>query len=73
MPTTDSERPAADRAAGVPSPCISVCQMNPDTGLCEGCLRTMDEIARWGSLDDAGKRAIWAELKARRAARRGGR
>ena len=31
----------------VPSPCISVCRMDAASGLCEGCLRTLDEIAAW--------------------------
>lgn len=42
--------------------------MDPATGWCVGCRRTIDEIAAWGSLDDAGKRAVWAELRRRRAA-----
>ena len=50
----------------VPSPCISVCRVDAGTGLCEGCFRTLDEIAAWGSMDDAGKRAVWDRL-ARRA------
>jgi predicted Fe-S protein YdhL (DUF1289 family) len=50
----------------VPSPCISVCRMDPRTGWCEGCSRTIDEIAAWSRLDDAGKRAILARLDARR-------
>ncbi len=50
----------------VPSPCIDVCRMDPATGLCEGCLRTIDEIAAWGSLDDAAKRAVWQALDRRR-------
>ncbi|MBS0215249.1 MAG: DUF1289 domain-containing protein [Proteobacteria bacterium] len=29
------------------SPCVNVCEMGDD-GLCEGCLRTLDEIAAWG-------------------------
>lgn len=49
----------------VPSPCISLCKMSPDTGLCEGCLRTIDEICAWGTADDATKRAIWAEIRRR--------
>ncbi|MFO1218101.1 MAG: DUF1289 domain-containing protein [Burkholderiaceae bacterium] len=58
-------------SAAVPSPCVDVCRMNPATGLCEGCLRTIDEIAAWGSLDDAAKRAVWARLHARRVAQPG--
>jgi predicted Fe-S protein YdhL (DUF1289 family) len=55
-------------AAGVASPCVSVCRMNEQTGLCEGCLRTIDEIAHWGLFDDDEKRAVLAQLAARRAA-----
>lgn len=47
------------------SPCISVCKMNEDRSLCTGCLRTLDEIAAWSRLDDAGKRAIWRLLPGR--------
>jgi len=46
----------------VPSPCISVCRMNAATGLCAGCYRTLDEIARWRSMDEAARRALWREL-----------
>ena len=53
---------------GVASPCISVCAMDPASGLCRGCLRTLDEIASWISLDDDARRAIVASLPARRAA-----
>ncbi len=53
----------------VPSPCVNVCRMDEATGLCEGCLRTIDEIACWSLLDDAEKRSVWQELDARRAAR----
>jgi hypothetical protein len=49
-------------ATEVPSPCISVCRIDPRSGWCEGCRRTIDEIAHWGLLDDDEKRAIWAEL-----------
>lgn len=51
----------------VPSPCVSVCQMNPRTGWCEGCFRTIDEIASWSALDEADKRRVWAQLTQRQA------
>jgi predicted Fe-S protein YdhL (DUF1289 family) len=51
----------------VPSPCISVCEIIPGTGLCAGCFRTLDEIAAWSVLDAADKRAVLAALPARRA------
>lgn len=34
------------------TPCIGVCTMNP-RGLCDGCLRTLDEIAGWSQMDEA--------------------
>jgi hypothetical protein len=50
----------------VASPCINVCRMNPATGYCEGCWRTIDEIAAWSKLDDQAKRAVWEALAQRR-------
>lgn len=39
--------------------------MDAASGLCTGCGRTLDEIARWGAMSDAGRRAIMAELPQR--------
>ena len=64
------ERPSGSGTATVPSPCISVCRIDPATGWCEGCYRTIDEIARWGLLGDEAKSAVWAELARRRSAQR---
>jgi len=33
--------------AVVPSPCRQVCQKDPESGLCRGCGRTLQEIAEW--------------------------
>jgi len=33
------------------SPCVGVCSLGDD-GLCQGCLRTVAEIARWSQMDD---------------------
>lgn len=49
----------------VPSPCMSVCQMDDATALCKGCLRTLDEIGRWGNADDTARRLIWQAIEAR--------
>lgn len=51
----------------VPSPCIGVCRMNVRSGLCEGCQRSIDEIARWSTADNEYKRAVWTEIERRRA------
>lgn len=49
----------------MPSPCISICRMNPRTGFCEGCLRTIDEIVHWSTASEETKRGIWIEIKRR--------
>ena len=58
-------RAAIATAENLPSPCVSVCQMNALDGMCGGCRRTLAEIAGWGGMDDAQKRAVWAKLPLR--------
>ena len=48
------------------TPCIKVCQMDPTKGVCIGCCRTLDEIARWGGLTDPERERIMARLGERR-------
>jgi len=50
---------------GIASPCINVCRMDPRTGWCEGCRRTIEEIAHWSGMDAAARRAVWAALATR--------
>jgi len=60
----------------IESPCIKVCVIDPVTGLCLGCFRTIDEIAAWSAMTADARRAVIADLPARGAAkrpRRGGR
>ena len=59
---------SATTPSPVPSPCISVCRMDPRSGLCEGCQRTLDEIAAWSVMDAAAKQAVWDALPQRREA-----
>jgi len=54
--------------SGVASPCIDVCRMDAASGLCEGCQRTIDEIAGWSRMDDAARRQVWTLIEARRLA-----
>ena len=58
-------RAGREPADDVPSPCISVCAMDPARGFCIGCFRTLDEIAAWSVLDADAKRAVLAALPAR--------
>jgi predicted Fe-S protein YdhL (DUF1289 family) len=70
MKGNEQARVGDSRSQGgdVASPCIDVCRMDRRTGLCEGCLRTIDEIAAWGALTESMKREVLANIAARRAA-----
>jgi uncharacterized protein len=49
----------------VKTPCIKVCQMEPRLGLCLGCKRTLDEIARWGGMSEQERERVLGELPRR--------
>jgi predicted Fe-S protein YdhL (DUF1289 family) len=51
-----------------PSPCISICRMSDHTSYCEGCWRSLDEIAGWAQRSAEGKRAVWQLIGERLAA-----
>jgi uncharacterized protein len=53
----------------IPSPCIDVCRMEERSGWCEGCLRTIDEIAAWSTMSEGAKRSVWKLLGPRRKQR----
>ena len=61
-----SERMTDLQALQAPaSPCINICRMDEGTGWCEGCLRTLDEIAAWGGQCDDERRSLLLRLPAR--------
>nr|WP_290694460.1 DUF1289 domain-containing protein [Halomonas sp. UBA3074] len=45
------------------SPCVQICQIEPTTSVCQGCGRTLDEIAGWGSMTEAEKAPVWERLE----------
>lgn len=49
-------------AATVPSPCISVCQLDPESRRCLGCSRSIEQIEAWIMLDDRERMAVWVQL-----------
>jgi predicted Fe-S protein YdhL (DUF1289 family) len=53
---------ASEDAAMIETPCIKICSIDPETGLCSGCARTRGEIASWSSLSNEERRAIMALL-----------
>lgn len=60
----------------IESPCVKICVVHPEARLCVGCLRSIDEIARWSRMTPEARRAVMAELPGRAPQlqrRRGGR
>jgi predicted Fe-S protein YdhL (DUF1289 family) len=49
----------------ISSPCIKVCVIDPASGFCSGCGRTLHEIARWGGMSEAQRLEIMRGLPAR--------
>ena len=49
------------------TPCIGICSLDAATGVCEGCLRNLGEIARWSSMQEPERQAVMAGLAPRRA------
>ncbi|RKP48129.1 DUF1289 domain-containing protein [Trinickia fusca] len=47
------------------SPCCGVCRLDRETGYCEGCLRTRDEIKAWKTMTDDDKLRVLSVLSAR--------
>ncbi|HWM30833.1 MAG TPA: DUF1289 domain-containing protein [Methyloceanibacter sp.] len=47
------------------TPCVNICLLDADLGLCVGCGRTIEEISRWATMSDRERRAIIGELPAR--------
>jgi hypothetical protein len=61
-------RPGDQRPEGhaMKSPCVDVCIMDADSGLCQGCLRTLDEIARWSQMSEIEREQVVAALPRRK-------
>ncbi len=52
------------------TPCVKICVVDPLSGLCIGCGRTVAEISLWPEMGDAQKRGVMRELPARMEAAR---
>ncbi|MCV6598554.1 MAG: DUF1289 domain-containing protein [Mangrovicoccus sp.] len=60
----------------IASPCTKICVIHPETKLCTGCARSLDEIAGWGRMSQEDRARIIEELPGREpgpVTRRGGR
>ena len=61
--TDQPDRPPAP----IKTPCVKVCVVDGESGLCMGCYRRLNEVAGWARLSDAEREAIMGELKGRRS------
>ncbi|WP_438997406.1 DUF1289 domain-containing protein [Candidatus Puniceispirillum sp.] len=61
----------SNAAVAMPSPCISICQMDPQADICLGCYRTRQEIASWSRMDAEAQRDLLDTLNERRAEKTG--
>ena len=52
--------------APIKTPCVQVCVVDGESGLCLGCFRDLSEVAGWSRLSDAERARIMAELPTRR-------
>ena len=53
--------------APIATPCVKVCIVDGESGLCLGCYRTLQEVAAWTRLTDAERAAIMIAAPERRA------
>lgn len=53
--------------APIKTPCVKVCVVDGESGLCMGCYRQLNEVAQWARLTDAEREAILAELPGRKS------
>jgi predicted Fe-S protein YdhL (DUF1289 family) len=51
----------------IKTPCVKVCVIDGESGLCMGCYRRLNEVAGWAKLSDAERETIMGELKSRRS------
>jgi hypothetical protein len=51
----------------IKTPCIKVCAIDGESGLCLGCFRTLPEVAGWSRFSDAERDLVMAELPSRRS------
>lgn len=51
----------------IATPCVKVCVVDGESGLCLGCYRTLNEVATWARIPEADRLALMAQLPQRRS------
>lgn len=62
---TDAPLPTSPPKA-IATPCIQVCMVDGQSGLCLGCYRSLAEIAGWSTISAEARAALMVELPSRR-------
>ncbi|HEY8572644.1 DUF1289 domain-containing protein [Phenylobacterium sp.] len=57
----------AKAPAPIKTPCVKVCVVDGESGLCLGCYRQLNEVAQWARFSEEERERIMAELPDRRA------
>jgi uncharacterized protein len=60
------ERHLSERSDVAESPCVGVCHLRAGTRLCDGCLRTVEEITEWSAATNARRLEILASVSIRK-------
>jgi hypothetical protein len=55
-----------EAAAPIATPCIKVCIVDGESGLCMGCFRSLPEVGRWGQMSPDERIEVMAALPDRR-------
>jgi uncharacterized protein len=53
-------------AIAAASPCNGNCALNVPLGLCEGCMRTKEEIVAWPTMQDEQRRMVMVVVEQRK-------
>jgi len=64
---TEPAAPPSGPPKAIATPCVKVCVVDGESGLCLGCYRQLSEVAGWARLTEAERAAIMAELPGRRS------
>ena len=64
MNATTPSRPGPPKA--IATPCVMVCAVDGESGLCLGCFRTLQEIATWSRMTDEARAAVMTDLPGRK-------
>ena len=60
-----AKRTRVTAMTAIETPCIKICTLDPKSGLCLGCGRTVDEIAGWARLSSEERMRVMNGLQSR--------